>query len=92
MEPIVIECPVCQAELEVEDVAEGQLIECDACHAVVEVMSVKPLELMLVEAGEGRSVECPRCGTVFTSYDVEIAVCPECGYTVRLNEEEEDWE
>jgi len=87
-------CPVCQSEMALEAPEEGMLVECEACHAVIEIASIEPLELLLVEAGEGVTVECPRCGLVFKAFDEGYAVCPDCGHRFALEEEpfEEEWE
>lgn len=86
-------CPVCGVELATEALEEGQVLECDACHAVFEVVRLEPLELLLVEGGEGVRVECPRCGFVFKTYDEGYAICPECGHRFELEEESlEEWE
>lgn len=35
-------CPVCEAELEREDVEEGEITECEECGAELEVTSLDP--------------------------------------------------
>ncbi len=86
-------CPVCEAELAHDELEEGAILECEACHAVVEVVSLEPLELLLIEGGEGLMVECPRCGFVFKTYEDGYALCPECGHQFAIDEEPlEEWE
>jgi len=90
-------CPVCEHEFPEQDLEEGAVLECEACRSVFEVVNLEPLELLLVESGEGVQVECPRCGHVFQVLDEDVASCPECGrqfavHVDEMDEEEEDWE
>jgi len=38
-------CPVCEAELDLDAVEEGEVVECDECGSELEVISVKPPKL-----------------------------------------------
>ena len=38
-------CPVCEAELELDNVEQGEIVECEECGAELEVTSVEPPEL-----------------------------------------------
>ncbi|AEB11420.1 hypothetical protein [Marinithermus hydrothermalis] len=94
-----LECPVCGEILALEEdvlevLNEGDLLECEACSAVVEVMSLDPLEIMVVEGGHGFFVDCPRCEAAIEVEEEGPVVCPECGFTFRPDwsdvEEEEE--
>lgn len=46
----VVDCPECDADVEVpEDAKLGTAIDCDDCGAELEVESLEPLELILAE-------------------------------------------
>ena len=38
-------CPSCEAELELEGMEEGEILECDECGAELEVTSLEPPQL-----------------------------------------------
>jgi len=38
-------CPLCEGEIEMEDVEEGEIVECEECGAELEVASLDPPRL-----------------------------------------------
>ena len=38
-------CPVCEAEIVLEDVEEGEIVSCPECGAELEVVGINPPEL-----------------------------------------------
>ncbi len=42
-----ITCPECEAEFELDDVIEGEIIECPDCGVELEVISTDPLTVEL---------------------------------------------
>ena len=38
-------CPVCEAELELDNVEQGEIVECEECGAELEVTSLDPPQL-----------------------------------------------
>jgi len=55
----MVNCPVCDAELDVEEeeLDEGESLTCDECGAEARVVGVDPLELEPVEEGEEEEPE-----------------------------------
>ncbi len=45
-------CPECAAEIELEDVMEGEIVDCPECGVELEVISVEPLVLELAPEEE----------------------------------------
>jgi len=45
-------CPECDAELEMEDVMEGEIVVCSDCGVDLEVISLSPLTLQLAPMEE----------------------------------------
>jgi alpha-aminoadipate carrier protein LysW len=45
-------CPECDAEIELADVLEGEIIDCPDCGVELEVVSVKPLTFDLAPEEE----------------------------------------
>ena len=45
-------CPECDAELEMEDVMEGEIVVCSDCGVDLEVVSLSPLTLQLAPMEE----------------------------------------
>lgn len=45
-------CPECEAEFDLEDVEEGEIVDCPDCGVELEVISVSPLELALAPEEE----------------------------------------
>ena len=41
----MFECPICEAEIELDDVEEGEIVSCPDCGAELEVLSTDPPEL-----------------------------------------------
>jgi alpha-aminoadipate carrier protein LysW len=48
----MVNCPQCDAEIELNDVEKGELIQCPDCGADLEVINVSPLELDLAPEEE----------------------------------------
>jgi alpha-aminoadipate/glutamate carrier protein LysW len=46
------ECPECAAEIELEDVLEGEIVNCPDCGVELEVVSIDPLTLELAPEEE----------------------------------------
>jgi alpha-aminoadipate/glutamate carrier protein LysW len=46
------ECPECAAEIELEDVMEGEIVNCPDCGVELEVVSVDPPKLELAPEEE----------------------------------------
>ena len=55
----MVNCPVCDAELDLEedDLDEGDLLTCDECAAELRVVGVDPLELEAEEEEEEEDAE-----------------------------------
>jgi alpha-aminoadipate carrier protein LysW len=49
---MVAECPECGAELELEDVIEGEIVDCSDCGVELEVISLDPQTLELAPEEE----------------------------------------
>lgn len=45
-------CPECDADIELEDVMEGEIVDCPECGVELEVISVEPLALELAPEEE----------------------------------------
>ena len=45
-------CPECDAELELDDVMEGEIVVCSDCGVDLEVVSLEPLTLQLAPMEE----------------------------------------
>ncbi len=45
-------CPECAAEIQVEDVIEGEIVDCPECGVELEVVSLDPLALELAPEEE----------------------------------------
>lgn len=45
-------CPECAADLGLEDVEQGEIVQCPECSVELEVLEVEPLELGLAPAEE----------------------------------------
>jgi alpha-aminoadipate/glutamate carrier protein LysW len=45
-------CPECGAEIELDDVMEGEIVDCPECGVELEVISVEPLVLELAPEEE----------------------------------------
>lgn len=48
-------CPECENELDIEldEVAEGDVVACDECGTEYEIVAVEPLELARVDGADG---------------------------------------
>lgn len=46
------ECPECGADVQLEDVVEGEIVQCEDCGAELEVLSLNPLALGLAPEEE----------------------------------------
>ena len=46
------ECPECGAELKLEDVMEGEIVDCPDCGVELEVIGLEPLTLELAPEEE----------------------------------------
>jgi alpha-aminoadipate/glutamate carrier protein LysW len=51
-ETIVAYCPECEAEIELEEVEKGDLVDCPECGANLEVIGTSPVELELATEEE----------------------------------------
>jgi alpha-aminoadipate carrier protein LysW len=49
---MITTCPECDAEIELNNVLEGEIIDCPECGVELEVVSVKPLALELAPEEE----------------------------------------
>lgn len=47
-----VACPECAADLELNGVLQGEIVQCAECSAELEVLSVQPLSLGLAPAEE----------------------------------------
>ncbi len=45
-------CPECEAELQLENVEKGEIVQCPECSAELEVVSTDPLQLDLAPEEE----------------------------------------
>jgi len=45
-------CPECAAEIELNDVMDGEIVDCPECGVELEVVSVEPLKLDLAPEEE----------------------------------------
>ena len=45
-------CPECAAEIELNDVMDGEIVDCPECGVELEVVSVEPLKLELAPEEE----------------------------------------
>ena len=45
-------CPECAAEIELDDVMEGEIVDCPDCGVELEVVSISPLSLDLAPEEE----------------------------------------
>ncbi len=101
MEDFEVICPACNetntiAAEDYQELTENDVLECDSCGAYLEVVSLDPLEVLVVEDREGFFVDCPRCETAIEVDEPgEPVTCPECGYTFApdwsdIGEEEEE--
>lgn len=52
MATMTTECPECGADVELEDVVEGEIVQCEECGAELEVLSLTPLALGLAPEEE----------------------------------------
>ena len=46
-------CPECEADIELEDVEKGEIVNCPDCGADLEVVGTDPVELVAPEEEEG---------------------------------------
>jgi alpha-aminoadipate/glutamate carrier protein LysW len=46
------QCPECEAEIELDDVIEGEIIDCPECGVELEVITVDPLTLQVAPEEE----------------------------------------
>ena len=46
------ECPECAADLQLNDVLTGEIVQCADCSAELEILSLQPLSLGLAPAVE----------------------------------------
>jgi alpha-aminoadipate carrier protein LysW len=49
---MIAKCPECDAELELNDVMEGEIVVCSDCGVDLEVVSLSPLTLQLAPMEE----------------------------------------
>jgi len=49
---MIATCPECAAEIELEDVMEGEIVDCPDCGVELEVVTVEPLALELAPEEE----------------------------------------
>ena len=49
---MISQCPECDAELELNDVMEGEIVVCSDCGVDLEVVSLSPLTLQLAPMEE----------------------------------------
>jgi alpha-aminoadipate carrier protein LysW len=49
---VVAYCPECEAELELEEVEKGDLLDCPECGANLEVVGTDPVELEMAPEDE----------------------------------------
>lgn len=49
---IIAKCPECDADLQLKDVIEGEIVVCSDCGVDLEVVSLDPLELNLAPMEE----------------------------------------
>jgi alpha-aminoadipate carrier protein LysW len=48
----MIACPECAADIELNGVIVGEIVQCEDCSAELEILSVSPLEVGLAPAEE----------------------------------------
>lgn len=104
MDEVEVSCPVCgeanyiSAE-EYDTLAEGDVMDCPSCGATLEVVSIEPLELLVVEGDLHEFyVDCPRCETqiaISADEEGEPVTCENCGFTFvpdwsEVHEDEEE--
>lgn len=51
-EPMSCKCPECDADIELDDVLEGEIVDCPECGVELEVVSTNPLRLELAPEEE----------------------------------------
>jgi alpha-aminoadipate/glutamate carrier protein LysW len=49
---MIAKCPECDADIELQDALEGEIVDCPECGVELEVVSVKPLTLELAPEEE----------------------------------------
>ena len=93
---LIVTCPVCdeELELELEDTEQlelGDVLVCENCEAELEVTGTDPFEFELLAP----MIDCPNCGAEVELTDEMIeaqgdVTCPNCGQVLEIEFEDDE--